>query len=266
MPLSLMQWLLLTGLLLITQPAFSATSSPASDPTSGPAEPPRLVLNSPFSAPITSPDQDGFLDLLYAELFGRLGIDFEIQLLPGERALRNADAGIDDGDVCRIAGLDAIYPNLRRTSEAVLEYRMTIFSRRHDFEVTGPASLEPYELGFLSGWKILEDVTADHPRRIMLDDTEQLFLMLAHDRLDLALIDRILGLEAVARLDVEDVRVLEPSLLHGHWYLYLHKRHQELLPAIDRELRRLKEDGTYERLRRRAFGKFETFDAEEHIP
>ncbi|MDF1614167.1 substrate-binding periplasmic protein [Desulfurivibrio dismutans] len=254
-------WLAVALLLL---PA--ATVAAGDDLEGGAAEPLHLVLNSPFSAPITSPAGDGFLDLLYAELFDRLGTTFEIQLLPGERALRNADAGIDDGDVCRIAGLDEVYPNLRRTTEAVLEYRMTVFSRKHDFTVLGSESLLPYELGFLSGWKILEYATEEHPRRRLVDETDQLFLMLAHDRLELVLIDRILGLEAVARLGIQGVKILEPPLLQGHWYLYLHQRHQHLLPAIDRELRRLKEDGTYERVRRQAFGAFEQFDPEEHLP
>lgn len=270
--LRLIVWMLLPVVLpsVVTAapaPAPAPASAPGpSDATFSTGGETRLALNSTFSAPITSPAGDGFLDLLYAELFDRLDIDFEIQLLPGERALRNADAGIDDGDVCRIAGLDEQYTNLRRTGEAVLEYRMTVFSRRHDFPVTGPESLLPYELGFLGGWKILEEVTAGHPRRVMLDNTDQLFLMLAHDRLDLVLVDRIMGLQAIERLDATGIKVLEPPFLQGRWYLYLHKRHRELLPAIDRELRKMKEDGTYERLRRRAFGAFEEFDQKEHIP
>lgn len=213
--------------------------------------PPHLVLNSPFSTPITSPDGSGFLDQLYAELFSRLGISFEIQLLPGERALRNANAGIDDGDVCRIAGLDLHYPNLMRTGEPVLEYRMVVFSAGPRFAVAGPESLLPHSLGILSGWKILEDVTANHPERRSLDDTVQLFRMLAAGRLDLALIDHNLGRAAIRELELEGIEQLEPPLLRGMWYLYLHQRHRELLPAIDRELRRLKDDGTYEQIYRR---------------
>ncbi|MDZ7641796.1 MAG: transporter substrate-binding domain-containing protein [Desulfurivibrio sp.] len=233
--------------------ALPAVAGPPAAPDSSP----HLVLNSPFSAPITSPAGDGFLDLLYAELFKRLGISFEIQLLPGERALSNANAGIDDGDVCRIAGLSARYPNLVRSREPVLAYRMTVFSAGPEFEVDGPASLRPYRLGILSGWKILEETTADHPRRLALEETDQLFLMLAAGRLDLALIDRLLGREAIARLGLAGIKELRPPLLTGNWYLYLHRRHRQLLPAIDRELRRLKEDGSYQRIRRQTLGDFE---------
>ena len=216
-----------------------------------------LVLNSPFSAPITSAQKDGFLDLLYAELFSRLGITFEIQLLPGERALRNAEAGIDDGDVCRIDGLERYYPNLIRINEPVMEYRMVIFSRDLDFTVTGVETLQPHRLGILSGWKILEEATAEHPRRLRLESTDQLFLMLAAGRLELALIDRLPGLEAIRRLEIDGVRELSPPLLTGMWYLYLHRKHAALLPAIDEELRRMKADGSYERIRRQALAAYE---------
>lgn len=248
LPLPLALWLLLW--LPLPAPADPVPAALA-DP------PPRLVLNSPFSAPITSPAGDGFLDLLYGELFARLGIDFEIQLLPGERALRNADDGIDDGDVCRIANLSQRYPNLVRTTEPVLEYRMAVFSAGEELALSGADSLWPYRLGILSGWKILEDVTSGHPRRWELAATDQLFLMLAAGRLDLVFIDRLLGREAIARLELTGIRELSPPLLTGTWYLYLHRRHQALLPAIDRELRRMKEDGSYLRLRRQGLGEFD---------
>ena len=65
-----------------------------------PAATPKLVLNTSYTTPITAPDKSGVLDLFYKELFKRLGGEFEIQYLPAERALTNANKGIDDGDVC----------------------------------------------------------------------------------------------------------------------------------------------------------------------
>jgi len=109
-----------------------------------------LVLNTSYSAPITSPDKTGFLDLLYAELFGRLGIDFEIQALPAERCLQNANAGIDGGDVCRIADLVNVYTNLVRSTEPVMQYNHTVFSKTKKFEVKGPESLLPFNVGIVT--------------------------------------------------------------------------------------------------------------------
>ncbi len=216
-----------------------------------------LVLNTSYFPPINSPDKSGFLDLLYQELFARLGIAFEIQMLPAERALQNANAGIDDGDTCRIAGLQATYPNLVHTTEPVLGYQMAVFSREEKFPVSGPESLEPYALGIVTGWKILERTTRQHPSRTMVDSADQLFWMLDQGRVDIALIERLVGMEAVNRLGIKGGRILSPPFLTGDWFLYLHKKHQALIPRIDAELRKMKQDGAYERIRQQVFGRYE---------
>lgn len=216
-----------------------------------------LVLNTSALSPVSAPDQSGFLDLLYRELFARLGIAFEIQSLPAERALQNANSGIDDGEICRIAGLESIYSNLVHTTEPVMQYQMAVFSRERNFPVTGPESLMPYELGIVTGWKILERTTLQHPSRIMVDSVDQLFRMLDQGRVEIALIERLVGMEAINRLGIKGVRILSPPFLSGDWFLYLHKKHQALIPRIDAELRRMKQDGGYERIRQQALGRYE---------
>ena len=216
-----------------------------------------LVLNTSYFPPINSPDKSGFLDLLYQELFARLGIAFEIQMLPAERALQNANTGIDDGDTCRIAGLQNTYPNLVHTTEPVFGYQMAVFSREKKFPVSGPESLMPYALGIVTGWKILERSTRQNPSRTMVDSADQLFWMLDQGRVDIALIERLVGLETVNRLGIKGVRILSPPFLTGDWFLYLHKKHQALIPRIDAELRKMKQDGAYERIRQQVLGRYE---------
>jgi hypothetical protein len=48
-----------------------------------------LVINSSYYPPFTTPEQNGFIDLLYKELGKRTGLTFKIQSLPAERALSN---------------------------------------------------------------------------------------------------------------------------------------------------------------------------------
>lgn len=216
-----------------------------------------LVLNTSALAPVSTPDRSGFLDLLYRELFARLGIAFEIQPLPAERALQNANAGIDDGEICRIAGLESTYPNLVHTTEPVMQYQMAVFSRERNFPVSGPESLLPYELGIVTGWKILERTTRQHPSRIMVDSVDQLFRMLDQGRVEIALIERLVGMETINRLGIKGIRILSSPFLSGDWFLYLHKKHHGLIPRIDAELRKMKQDGTYERIRQQVLGRYE---------
>ncbi|XOF32861.1 MAG: substrate-binding periplasmic protein [Candidatus Electrothrix sp. YB6] len=209
---------------------------------------PKLILNTSYTAPLTAPDHSGVLDLFYQELFRRLGGEFEIQYLPAERALVNADRGIDDGDVCRIFGLDEKYPNLVRVPEVIMQYEHVIFSRAADFKVTGPDNLKPYDVGVVKGWKIIEWNTTSARTVTLVDAGEQLFAMLADGRLDLAVIERMTGMMHVRHLGLKDIRILEPAFLTGDWYLYLHKKHRNLVPIINHEIRRMKEDGSHQRI------------------
>ena len=55
------------------------------------------------------------------QAFRRSGIEIIFSELPGERALLNVSARIDDGDIGRIAGLEKVYPNLVCVPESMLE-------------------------------------------------------------------------------------------------------------------------------------------------
>jgi polar amino acid transport system substrate-binding protein len=114
-----------------------------------------------------------------------------------------------------------------------------------------------YDLGIVTGWKILERSTQRNPSRIMVDSTDQLFRMLDQGRVEVALIERLVGMETLNRLRIKGVRTLSPPFLAGDWFLYLHKKHQALVPRIDAELRKMKQDGSYERIRQQVLGRYQ---------
>lgn len=237
---------LLTWFALSLCLAGRAAAAPAA--AAAPPPPPALVLNTSFFAPITSPERDGVLDLFYAELFGRLGLRVEIQASSAERGLRNADSGVDDGDVSRVAGIERDYPHLLRVPERVMAYQMVAFSRRHDFAVAGAASLAPYDVGILTGWKILERTIVGSRSLQKLETGRQLFAMLDKDRIDVAVIERLEGLHFIQSMGLQGVRQLRPAFVEGDWFLYLHQRHAALVPLLAAEIRRMKADGSYQRI------------------
>lgn len=217
---------------------------------SGPvrAETGRLVLNNSYLPPISAPDGSGVLDAFYRELSRRLGIQIEIQQLPAERSLTNANNGIDDGDVCRIAGLEKNYPNMIAVPEVVMRYEHVVFSRRAEFTVTGPDDLRPYDVGVIKGWKIVEWNTTKARSVTLVDEPHQLFEMLRDGRIDLAIMERLTGTKAIGDLGIDDIKVLEPAFLAGDWFLYLNRKHEALVPRIAAEIRHMKDDGTYRRI------------------
>jgi polar amino acid transport system substrate-binding protein len=71
-----------------------------------------IVLNTTGNAPLNTPDQQGFVDLVATEAFRRIGVTVKTVKLPAERGLINANQGIHDGEMLRVGGLEKIYPNL----------------------------------------------------------------------------------------------------------------------------------------------------------
>ena len=208
-----------------------------------------LVLNSVFYAPVTSEKRDGVLDLTYRELARRLGLRIEIRnLAAAERALINVNEGVVDGDVGRIAGLEKKYPNILSVPVPVMKFEMAVFSRHADFRVAGPESIKPYSVGLVRGWKILEEAAVGARAVTTLESAEQAMSMLEKNRVDVVLMEKLQGLRIIETMGIKGVRVLQPNLLEGFFYLYLNKKHAALIPRITVELRKMEQDGTLQRI------------------
>jgi polar amino acid transport system substrate-binding protein len=208
-----------------------------------------LRLGNSRYPPIVTASQDGVIDRIYQELSRRLGIKIIIDRVEtGERVLLNANSGIDDGDVGRGLGLEKRYPNLVIVPVPVYHYQMAVFSRDIDFHVAGADSIKPYDIGILLGWKILEDITRGARSVTSVESGEQLFTMLQKGRIEIAVFEKSQGLALLNKMKSPGIKLLQPSLLEGDFYLYLHKKHQDLIPAITRELKNMQKDGTIKRI------------------
>lgn len=205
-----------------------------------------LLLNTSFATPLVKPNHLGALDVLYRTLGQELGYNIQIELIPAERALINANNGIEDGDACRIANLNTTYPNLIQATEPTMNFKMSAFSKMPKFKLNGIESLKPYHVGYLIGWKILErEITGVKQVTAYATDSE-LFFALEKNLIDVAIIEKSQGL-ALLHKD-SGIHVLSPPLIMQPCYLYLHKKHAELLPKFDEEMIKMKKDGRYEKI------------------
>lgn len=206
-----------------------------------------LVLNTAFASPMSNNEQTGFLNLVVGEALGRIGYGMEAVRLPAERALINANAGIDDGDLSRIAGLQKIYPNLIQVPETVMEVEFVAFTRDLEFPIRGWQSLKPYSVAYITGWKILERNIAEAAELTRVKNVDQLFALLLKNRVDIIVYSRWSGLDYIKQHHLRGVKILEPTLDRQNMYVYLHKKHQILVPKLAVALRTMKLDGSYRR-------------------
>ena len=149
-----------------------------------------LTLNSGQQAPLSTPENTGVIDVVYQNLARRLGITILIQHLPAERALINANTGIEDGDICRVAGLSKKYPNLLRVPEVLMPIKLVALSKNFNFTVSGFESLQPYHVGFVIGRKALEEKVKNVKTLTKFATDEEIIAALDKNQIDVGIMEK----------------------------------------------------------------------------
>ena len=209
-----------------------------------------LVLNHASTAPLVNDDKTGLLDIIVGEAFRRSGLELKLIKLPAERGLRNANEGIEDGDLSRISGLEKLYPNLVRVPEKTFDMSFVGFVskpevNKSEIEIDGWRSLKSHSVGFIKGWKIFEKNIPVGTDIVYAHDAEQLFTLLEKGRVDIVLYSRLEGLDIIKRRQLAGVTDLSPPLATRELFIYLHKSRRDLAPCIAKALAALKREGFY---------------------
>lgn len=212
---------------------------------------PELVLNDANGPPFTNAQQTGFLDRVGQEAFRRAGLRLRLVQLPAERGLKNANDGIEDGDLTRIAGIDKTYPNLQRVPEKLIDWRFAAFTHRRDLAIpVNWKSLLSHNVGVIRGWKIAETNLATAKNLVLVNDVDQLFGLLNRQRVDAVVYSQEMGLWLLREQGRKDIRMLDPPLASREMFIYLNKKHARHIAPLAAALRSVKQDGTYDRLYR----------------
>jgi len=205
-----------------------------------------IVINTTGKPPLNTPQLTGFMDLVSKEAFKRIGYTLKTVQLPAERGLRNVNAGIEDGEMSRIKGLDKLYPNLIRVPEKIMDWEFVGFSQMQIDLNQGWPRLSKYSVAFINGWKILEKNVPKQAEITKVRTPEQLFSILYKSRADLVLYERWGGLLYLQNSKLNKIKLLSPPLATKEMFIYLHKKHIKLVSKLSQTLKQIKKDGTYQ--------------------
>lgn len=211
------------------------------------ADQPALKVGTSIKPPYSTRDQDGFLDRLLLEIFGRAGVSFEIVRQPAARALLSANQGLVDVELPRIAGIEKQFSNLVMLPEPVVEYAFVAFTRAGCPTRIDWKTFNHLQVGLLRGWKIYESILRPETMHRHANKPEQLLGMLVHKRIDIALYERHAGRYLLRKKGFR-VREMLPEYKVVPMYIYIHEKHREMVPLLTKTLREIKADGTYARL------------------
>lgn len=199
----------------------------------------------PPTAPTT-----GVLEEIYEQAFAELGYDLVMHYRPGQRALIEAESGVTDGECVRVHDYLERHPDSNLTKVDVLLSSSTLefWSRDPDRKVTDLSELQGSDqrIGYTEGMVAIEAL-AEHPQlgsAQPVPSTRHALKMLSAGRLDLYLgVSREVH-EEYHQLDVPAPLYPSGELFTLKGYLYLHKRHHDLVDELADALRaRLPADG-----------------------
>jgi len=223
--------------------AFLVLSFQLDSPAVRAAEKP-LVLTTSVSAPLYAEDGSGLYNRLVDEIFRRLDWDYELIWLPAQRSLASTNSGVYAGNLARSVAIEGKFTNMVRVPEQIFEFEFMAYSRDRSIQVLNWGDLKPYVVGIINGWKIVERNVTEVRAVTRVNDYEQLFGLLDKGRIDVAILDRVMGSLQLKQLGL-DIRAIEPALVKRPMFLYLHKKHRDLVPEIARVVAEMKQDGSF---------------------
>lgn len=205
-----------------------------------------FTVNTADSPPYSTPLNTGIYDQIILKIFNSLGLKIKINHLSSARSIENVDIGLDDAEYARIKGINEKFKNILPVNEKLIDFSFTAFSKDPHIRITGWDGLKKYNVGFIRGWKIYE-INVKNTRSLHVVSSEvELFNMLLKDRVDIILYEKLRGYDFLSKNHIADVFALENPLSVRGMYLYVHKKHADLIPKIENALQEIKQDGEYD--------------------
>jgi ABC-type amino acid transport substrate-binding protein len=170
------------------------------------------------------------------QAYAQLGLDTSITQMPALRAIRQAEQDQEfDAVLARDASTQVLLPHYLQLDVPIQQGQIVAYSKQHGIVIKNWQSLRNYRLAIVRGILTVSQPLSFHRKLEVVNTPHQAMLMLQRDRVDLAILPNNF---AQRELDhhhypqIKQVAVLkEYSLYH-----YLHEKHAELVPALNRAL------------------------------
>lgn len=203
-----------------------------------------FVMSTSVGAPLYIEDGSGLFNLLVAEIFRRLNIDYVLIHQPAQRAIISTNNGSVDGTTPRAAAIEKNQHNIIRIPQDIFNFEYMAYTKDPSIKIKDWSSLKPYTVGIINGWKIIEKNVSGAKSVTKANYLDQLFTLLDLGRVDIAILDRVMGNWELKQLGLNFITI-EPPLLEKLNYIYVHKRHKNLVHDINQTVIEMKKDGTY---------------------
>lgn len=197
-----------------------------------------------------------WLNLIYTEVFRRLGYEFQYTGYPNERAAMVAEDGDVDGEIQRAANYEKVTKNLLKVEEPSFLVIVAAYAVTPGIVLDGWESLKNtnYIVEYRRGSKVAQSALPKvvKPEKLSTITTvEQGLKKLITGRIDLFIEQERVVAETLRNFDkgkFDPSSVYQAGIMWtGESHVYLHKKHAALLPKITEVLKAMKQEGVVER-------------------
>ncbi|KKJ78257.1 hypothetical protein WH95_02765 [Kiloniella litopenaei] len=193
-------------------------------------------------------DGDKVVSYVLEQIYKQVGYEIAFVDYPGKKSVEKANAGETDGENMRRAGLERIYPNLIQLSQPHVDINFRIYIKGNNVFLPETDSWKKTKIGIVKGVIVSEEMTKDL-NTVAYDSVGELFEELNLGQIDVAIAtDLIGGLEVFLHHQGEQIKTHGAILKTISLYHYLHKRHEALVPLLNKEIARLRKHGGLEKL------------------
>lgn len=184
-----------------------------------------------------------FAEQVLTEAYARLNMKIKFAIYPDARSVIEANAGRADGEVARLGTVLNRYQNLKKIPVPIFHSELSAFvNKEYKYRISDWKSLRNYSLTTIRGFLFVQNKLADFSPRIVGTSADAIQLI-ENDRVEVAVLNRFLGLRAIAAGYGKRVKVHSPALERLPVYHLLHKKHERLIPKLTAVLKAMEQDG-----------------------
>lgn len=179
--------------------------------------------------------------------YAELGISVQISEFPPMRALRYSNNGLVDGELFRIRGIEALYPNLTPVPVPLFTGDIIAFTMDPALADT-PISETPDARVLIRRGVISAELATRGMNREVVDSYEQMISMLQAGRAQYGVFSRVHTWISLRGATLDDVYILAEPLSHFELLHYVHEKHADRVEDIAAALQFVHDSGLTEQI------------------
>ena len=175
--------------------------------------------------------------------YEKMGMEVQFLDLPARRGLEWANSGKTDGDLARIDGTDKKFTNLIKISTPVILFKGVVFTKNIERNIRSWEELKGLSVGIIGGIRY-SDIGTKGLDRVIAKDMVQLFMLLAKERIDVAVAVLDAGkIEINRHYRGAKLHVIGQPLLVAPLFHFVHKKNRDLVSQLESVLTEMEESG-----------------------